>query len=165
MEIVLSTLSLVRYDNEYSDLKEEFENGSSKSPYIDSIGVRLANSSSRKDVFQSAFVVLDDGVAVGYVFISSMIKDEVFLEYAVLREFRGMGIATRIVDEVSEYLFSSLNIKTVKLDIAPSNEASIRTARKCGFFEDEDDFEERNFSGKIKFVKESYCYLCRRGKK
>ena len=117
-----------------------------------------------KSIFQSAFVILDEDTPVGYLFISSMVNDEVFLEYAILKEFRGMGYASDVVNEVSYYLFQNYNIRSIKLDIDPSNKNSILVANSCGFMLDEEDFESRNFIGKMHFIKESDCYVSRRRK-
>ena len=164
MIIELETLRLVRYSSqEYRTLKEELENGGSSSEYIHQIGERLELSKDNdRSVFQSAFVVLDGNIPIGYLFISSMMRDEVFLEYAVLKEFRGMGYASDMVMEVSNYLFQNYNIRSIRLDIDPSNEKSILVANSCGFVLDEELFESRNFVGKMQFIKESDCYVSKR---
>ena len=166
MIIELETLKLIRYsEDEHIFLKEEFENGESSSRYIHQIGDRLELSKDNdKTVFQSAFVILDGDTPVGYLFISSMINDEVFLEYAILKEFRRMGYASDVVREVSDYLFQNCNIRSIKLDIDPSNKNSILVANSCGFTPDEEEFESRNFIGKMKFIKESDCYISKRRK-
>lgn len=164
MNIKLETLNLVRYsDDEHNYLKEKFEHGDSSSEFIHQIGERLENSKNNsKSLFHSAFVIKDDKTPVGYLFISSIINDEVFLEYAILKEFRGMGYASDIVNEVSDFLFENYNIKSIKLDIAPNNKNSIYVANACGFILDDEEFESRNFMGKMKFIKESTCYMSKR---
>lgn len=166
MIIKLETLQLVRYsEQDHRTLKEEFENGSSSSKYIQDIGNRLELSKDNDNsIYQSAFVVVDGDESVGYLFISSMVRDEVFLEYAVLKTFRGMGYASSIVSEVSNYLFQNHNIRSIKLDIDPSNKNSVLVAESCGFILDEEEFESRNFIGKMHFIKESDCYVSKRRK-
>lgn len=166
MNIELETLQLVRYSEQnHKNLKDDFENGKSFSKYIHQIGERLEYSSNdNKNIFNTAFVVLDEEVAIGYLFISSMINDEVFLEYAVLKEFRGMGYGSSIVNDVSDYLFQNFNIRSVRLDIDPSNKNSLLVANSCGFILDEENFENRNFIGKMQFVKENYNYISKRRK-
>ena len=93
-----------------------------------------------------------------------MINDEVFLEYAVLKEYRGMGYASDLVREVSSYLFENYNIKSIRLDIDPSNKNSILVANSCGFNLDEEDYESKNYVGKMQFVKDSDCYISKRKK-
>lgn len=164
MNIKLETLSLVRYlEQEHIVLKESLETGNSSSKYIHQVGERLELSkNNNKTVFQSAFVILDRNIPVGYLFISSMMRDEVFLEYAILQEFRRMGYASRVVNEVSNYLFENYNIRSIRLDIDPSNKNSILVADSCGFILDEEEFESRNFIGKMQFIKESDCYISKR---
>lgn len=164
MDIQLDTLRLTRYsENEHYFLKEEFEKGESASKYIHQIGDRLEMSKDvNKRIYQTAFVVVDDDTPVGYLYISSMVNDEVFLEYAILKEFRGKGYASDVVYEVSDYLFQNCNIKCIKLDIDPSNEHSILVANSCGFIADEEEFVSRNLIGKIRFVLESDCYVSKR---
>lgn len=117
MEIKLETLSLTRYDEQqHKTLKEDFEKGSSTSEYIHQIGNRLENSSdNHKMLYQSAFVVSSEKEPIGYLFISSMIHDEVFLEYAILNNYRNRGYTKRLVNETSDYLFENCNIKSVRL--------------------------------------------------
>ena len=161
--IKLETLILTRYDEKYSKIKEEFENGISSSKYIHQIKERLETSKdNNKTIFNSAFIILDEDIPVGYLFISSNINDEVFLECSILKEFRGMGYGSRITNEISDYLFQEHNIRSIKLDIDPSNKKSIMAANSCGFFLDEEDYELRNYTGKMKFIKESNCYINKR---
>lgn len=164
MEIKLETIKLVRYsEDKHNLLRGKLENGDSSSKYIYQIGDRLDRSKDNdKSLFQSAFIIEDDETPVGYLFISSMINDEVFLEYAILKEFRGMGYASDVVNEVSDYLFHNYNIRSIKLDIDPSNKNSIYVADACGFILDDEEFESRNFIGKMKFIKESDCYVSKR---
>ena len=164
MEIKLETLKLVRYsEDRHNLLKNELEYGNSSSKYIHQIAERLDGSKDNdKSLFQTAFIIEDDETPIGYLFISSMINDEVFLEYAILKEFRGMGYASDTINEVSDYLFHNYNIRSIKLDIDPSNKNSIYVANACGFILDDEEFESRNFIGKMKFIKESNCYTSRR---
>lgn len=160
--IELQTLSLTKYDEKYSKIKDEFENGVSSSKYIHQIKERLEKSKEDNTLFNSAFIVLDEKNPVGYLFISSMINDEVFIEYSVLKEQRQKGYGKRIVNEISDYLFENNNIKSIILDIDPSNKNSMLLASSCGFFFDEEDYEERNYVGKMRFIKESNCYINKR---
>ena len=165
MNIELESLKLVRFSDEYIDLKEEFEKGKSYSDYIHDIGNRLEKSRRNSNsLFDSAFVVLDGCEDVGYLYISNTKDDEVFLEYSILEEFRGMGYASDLISEVSDYLFEEHNIRSIRLDIDPSNKNSMNVACACGYVEDEEEYATRNYNGRIQFVKDSYCYSSRRGK-
>jgi len=95
----------------------------------------------------------------------SIPTQKVFLEYAILKEFRGMGYASNLINEVSNYLFEEYNIRSIRLDIDPSNKKSILAANSCGFFLDEEEYESRNYMGKMQFVRESDCYINKRKKR
>lgn len=166
MNITLDTLNLVRYNEEkHKLLLEDFEKGESTSSFIHQIGQRLESSKTNfKTLFQSAFVIEDKEVPIGYLYVSPMQKDEVFIEYAVLKKYRGKGYGRKIIEEVSDYLFSVHNIENVKLDISPSNKNSMFIAEICGFEMDEEEFESRNFTGKMVFFKQSDCYIPKRRK-
>lgn len=164
MNIELDSLVLTRYSEEkHKRLKENFESGESHSDFIYQIGSRLENSkNNNRSIYQSAFVVEDLGVPVGYLFISNRIRDEVFLEYAVLKEYRGMGYGSDIVRQTTDYLFQNHNIKDIRLDIDPSNKNSINTAEACGYTLDEDEFSSRNYTGRMQFVQDSTYYVSKR---
>lgn len=162
MNIDLETLTLVRYSEEFEDVKEKLDKGESSSNFIHQVGERLEMTRDNNSVFQSAYVVLDYDMPVGYLFISSLVKDEVFLEYAVLKEHRGKGYASDIVDETTRYLFENHNMRSIRLDIDPINKNSILVAKSCGFMVDEDEYEARNFLGKMLFIKENEYYISKR---
>ena len=165
LNIKLTTLELVRYNDNYKMLLDDF-NGESSSKFISQIEQRLENNmNNNKNFFQSAFVVLDSSMPVGYVFISNNKKDEVFLEYSVLKKIRGKGYGRKIINELSEFLFFNYNIKSVKLDIDPSNKNSIYVAECCGFVLDEEEYEDRNYIGNMVFIKENEYYISKRKSK
>ena len=164
MDIQLKSLFLTRYDEEkHKSLKDEFETGLSHSEHIHQISERLENAKDNdRSIYQSAFVVEDLGTPVGYLFISSMVRDEVFLEYAVLKEERGKGYGSDIVRETTDYLFQNHNIRSIRLDIDPSNKNSINAAEAAGYSVDEEEFASRNFTGRMQFVKDSEYYVSKR---
>ena len=166
MNIRLETLDLVRYDVEkHGFLKDELENGESASRFIHQIAQRLENSIyAGENIFQSAFVVLDREMPIGYVYISSNKNDEVFLECSLLKNCRGMGYGKRLLNEVSNYLFENYNIRCIKGDVDPSNKNSQMMLESCGYEFDEEDYEERNFTGNMVFFKESEYYVSKRKK-
>ena len=163
-KIDLETLSLCRYDESlFCEVKEELINGISASNFIHSIKEILENSNNNPSFnFQSAYIVVKENNPIGYIYISGSKNDEVYLEYLVLNNFRTQGYGTLLINEVCDYLYEIHNIKSVKLDISPSNKNSIKLAEKCGFIFDEEDYENRNYSGNMTFIKESYCYISKR---
>ena len=166
MKIELETLNLIRYNyDKHNLIKEELSFGNSNSKYVQKISERLELSSNNdKSIYQSAFVVEDKGISIGYLYISNVSDDEVFLECSILKDFRKKGYGSKILKEVSEYLFQKENIRNIRLDIEPSNIASISTAKACGFDFDQEEYENRNFIGKMQFIKESDCYISKRKK-
>ena len=104
-------------------------------------------------------MVEDLGTPIGYLYISSLIRDEVFLEYAVLKEYRGKGYGSTIIRETSDYLFENHNIRSIRLDIDPSNKNSINAAEACGYTVDEEEFASRNYTGRMQFVKDNEYYM------
>lgn len=165
MNIKLETLNLTRYNEKYEKLRNELENGSSSSKFIHQIAQRLDTSIySKENVFQSAFVVLDDEVPIGYLYISSNKNDEVFLEYSLLKDFRGKGYGKRLLNEISDYLFINHNIRSIRADVDPSNKNSMMLLESCGYLFDEEEYENRNFIGRMQFYKESDCYVSKRRK-
>ena len=166
MIIKLEKFDLVRYnDDKHKYLKEEFKNGNSFSEYIHQIPERLESSKyNDNNIYQSAFVVQYNEMPMGYLYISNKINDEVFLEYSVLKEYRKMGYGSELLNEITNYLFENCNIKNIRLDIDPSNKNSILLASACGFYLDEEEYEARNFIGKMQFIKESDLYISKRKK-
>lgn len=164
MNIELETLSLIKYNKDkYKEVQDELDKGESSSKYIHQIKERL-ELSNYNNIYQNAYIVLDKDTPVGYLYISSMINDEVYLEYSILKRYRNMGYASDLLYEISNYLFENCNIKNIKLDIDPSNKGSILVANSNGYILDEEDYEKRNYLGKMKFIKESDCYISKRRK-
>lgn len=166
MIIKLETLDLTRYnDKQHKFLKIELESGKSSSRFIHQISERLDSSSyCNENIFQSAFVVLDKDIPIGYLYISSNEHDEVFLECSLLKQFRNMGYGKRLLNEVGDYLFINHNIRCIKGDVDPSNKNSQMMLESCGYLFDEEDYEKRNYTGNMVFFKESDCYVSKRRK-
>ena len=91
-----------------------------------------------------------------------MVNDEVFLEYSILKEYRGKGYGSNIIREITDYLFEKHNIRSIRLDIDPSNRNSINVAQACGYAVDEDEFESHNYIGRMQFVRENAFYVSKR---
>ena len=141
MQINLEQLCLETFDKKNDKhlwLFYQFKENS-KSNFISMIDSRLElNHKSKSFPFNTAFVVsLPSGELLGYLFISNIHQDEVYLEYSLLEEQRGKKYGTLLLRVVTDYLFLNYNIKDIALDIDVSNEASMKTAMSCGYYEDE----------------------------
>ena len=123
----------------------------------------MLNGKYKKDIpFDVGFVVSLYDEVIGYVFISKRVRDEIFLEYSLMKRFRGMGYGKKLLGEVSNYLMSNYNISGIVLDISPSNIASIKTATNVGYVEDVDDYLERHLNGRILYRKDNIYYIDKR---
>lgn len=125
-------------NSEHQALIKQFT-GDSCSNFISMIDSRLKLNNKQKTFpFDTAFIVyLDTGEMLGYVFISSIRNDEVYLEYSVLKDKRGCGYGKLVLGLVTNYLFVNYNVKDIALDIDVSNDASMKTALSCGYYEDD----------------------------
>lgn len=166
MHIDLKTITLTRYDQtRHKELMEELDHKDSKSRFIHNIKDRLVASSYQQDFsFASAYVIEENNIPVGYTYLSPRNKDSVFIEISLLKQARGRGLGSRTLTEVSDYLFTKYNIKEVRADVDPSNEKSMNMLIGCGFSPDEEEYAQRGYTGKIEFVKDSYCYQSKRRK-
>lgn len=167
MTIELNNIKLSLYDNNNSghiNLLMDLE-GESKSEYIHDIRARLIEGNLKKDFpFGVGFVVSFYDKVVGYVFISKRIKDEIFLEYSLSSKYRGKGYGKILLDEVSFYLMDNYNIKSISLDIDPSNLPSISTALSVGYVVDDEEYINRGMEGKILYRMDNYNYINKRKK-
>lgn len=84
----------------------------------------------------STFYILrkSDGAIVGGCGFKDAPRDgRVEIGYAVAPSCRNQGIATKAVRELTRLAFASAEVHEVLAEIAPDNEASMRTVRKLNF--------------------------------
>lgn len=166
MTINLETLILTRYDEaKHKELFESFKNGDSFSKFIHEVCKRLeASKNNFNNIFQSSFVVECNNIPIGYLYVSSNEKDEVFLEYSILKQYRNQGFGKMLLNQASDFLFQNYNIRCIRADVDPSNKNSMLLLESCGYIFDEEEYEKRNFIGNMQFFKESDCYYLKRRK-
>ena len=162
--IRLEKLILDTYNDEYKYIEDEFEKGSSKSKFISDISKRLRLSCNIDSFFGKAYIVLHNIEPIGYLYISGIVNDDVYIEYSILNSKRNLGYGTLLVKEITDYIFLNYNIRQIKLDISLNNQPSINIARKNGFDLNEVDFENRGYSNKLIFEKDNLFYENRRKK-
>lgn len=140
MQIDLGDFSLDTFDQSipgHKDLLTNFKDGS-HSKFISMIDNRLELLNKQKSFpFDTAFVITSNSELFGYIFISSVRNDEVYLELSLLKEKRGKGYGKLILGLVTDYLFEHYNIRNLALDIDISNNASMNTAIAEGYYADE----------------------------
>ncbi len=82
------------------------------------------------------FVIEVDGQIVGQLNVSNMLYGSVSsatLGYWIAPEVAGRGVTPTAVALVTDYLFSSVGLHRVEIDIRPENQASLRVVEKLGF--------------------------------
>lgn len=167
MNIKLENIELCVYDinnSKHDDLLNRLE-GDSKSPYIHDTKDRIKNFNIKKNFpFDVGFFVRINNELVGYIYISKNISDEVFLESSLFNEYKGKKYGKLILDEVSNYLINEYNLKSLVLDIDPSNNSAIRTAISVGYEIDEEEYIKRGMTGKILYRLDNYNYINKRRK-
>ncbi|WP_394615794.1 GNAT family N-acetyltransferase [Lentzea sp. JNUCC 0626] len=89
----------------------------------------------RDDDIGYAFAVLDSGVPVGNVAVSSVERRHLtgWISYWTLEAARGKGIATQACRAVSEFAFTELELFRLELAHRLDNPASCRVATGAGF--------------------------------
>ena len=55
------------------------------------------------------------------------------LGYLIREEYQGQGIATEVCEAILRYAKKELDLTEVELSVVPTNEASIKVAKKLGF--------------------------------
>lgn len=168
MNLKLNNIVLSSYDKDNDRHRKvllEFL-GESKSNYIHDIDRRLKNNYNKKEnnIFDRGYLVSLNNNIVGYIFISKIIRDEIFLEYSIIKSYREKKIGKLLLSDVTNYLLDNYNIKSIVLDIEPSNVPSIMTAVSCGYMLDDEEYVQRNMNGKILYRMDNFNYINKRKK-
>lgn len=128
--------------------------------YIHQLEERLRDSKkSEKLLFSNAYLAQFNDNIFGYIYISSMKKNSIYLEYMILEQFRGKGFGSRLLEETTDFIFHQFeNIKEIHLDISRDNQKSIRTAESCGYYFDSDTYVFNQRPDRLDFVKDNPYY-------
>jgi RimJ/RimL family protein N-acetyltransferase len=156
-----NALALITFDkNKHIEIHNELISGESKSDYIKDVSKRLLlGNGISKFSFNHSYLVEISNQIVGYVFLSGMIKNQIYLEYSVLKEYRKKGLGKYILETVTNYVFENFNnIKQINLDIDPSNEASMKTALSSGYDID-DDYDKNTINSSKTFICDNRYYI------
>lgn len=97
-----------------------------------------------------AYIVADQRKLVGIIRLAFLDMDGTLnLHYAVHPSYRNQHYGTKILQEVSQYIFQQLpNVKKIELYIKEINTGSIKCAENANYIY-EKDFSSRNDEGKI----------------
>jgi ribosomal-protein-alanine N-acetyltransferase len=82
------------------------------------------------------FVIEVDGEVVGQLNVANILFGSVssaVIGYWISPQVAGRGVATTAVALAADYLFTTVNIHRVEIDIRPENLASLRVVEKLGF--------------------------------
>lgn len=132
----------------------------SQGSYIHQLEERLRDSRKGDGLlFSNAYLALFQGTIFGYLYVSSMRKNSVYLEYMVLEQFRGQHLGSKLLDETTNFLFENFdNLKEIHLDISRDNQKSINTAESCGYYFDSDTYDFNQRPDRLDYVKDNPYY-------
>lgn len=134
--------------------------GNSKSNMIHQVDERLLLSKEVDElVFDNAYLINYNGDIVGYAYVSNNSKGYYYYEQLLLKDFRKKGLGSYILEALNDYIFMNNDrVKECRLSIDRSNLPSILSARKSGFFENDEDYS----SEKVDFLKDNPYYINRK---
>lgn len=140
MKIKLKTLSLTTYDMDKRKqyrFVDEMKNDPLVKEFVSGIiDHYLINDKDDSEVLIGAsYLVAEDKKLVGYVRFNELDMSGVLtLHYAVHPDLRRQGYGTKILVEVSDYAFKSIEkVNMVRLYIRNYNKGSIKCAENAGF--------------------------------
>ena len=152
----IKEFELIFYNEEYKEIKDEFVSGKSSSRFINNIDSRL-NIRDDGNFFNHGYLVKLNNDIVGYLYVSGITNNNIYLEYSVRSDYRNQKIARRLLDSVTNYICENYNINEIKLNIYKDNRASQKVAEECGYYlEDE---EEYLYKGDSDFVLNNPYYI------
>lgn len=152
----LKTMELIIYNNDYKEEKDEITKGKSKSKFISQIENRL-EIKENNDIFNHGYLVKLNNNIIGYIYISAIKKDNIYLEYLIKDEYRNKGYATILINEITNYIFESYNIEEIRLNISKDNIKSQKVALNNGYILEDD--EEYLYNEKADFVINNPYYI------
>jgi len=114
--------------------------------FVKEMHERLHHPMKKNDYFQleCAYLVSNETDLIGYLYVSGLERNIIYLEYLIVEEYRRKGYASRLIDRVSHYLFTNFPVEKITLDIDMSNYPSMKTAEKAGFYYDEEEYSQGN---------------------
>lgn len=146
MKIKLKTLSIITYDMSkrknirfVTELKED---QLMRKFVSDTIEKRLISSSSDDNIkIGSSYIVNEDKNPIGYIRFNELEENTLTLHYGVHPNNRKKGYGSKILLEVSNYVFQNMSdVSKIRLCIRSYNIGSRKCALNAGFIEHEDIF-------------------------
>ncbi|MEG0995008.1 MAG: GNAT family N-acetyltransferase [Bacilli bacterium] len=156
--IKLDNINLVNYNpHTQLDVYKELVKTAHLDNFIKEINDRLNRlNSSDKFKFEQAYLVELGKAIVGYLYVTGITNDTVYVEYLILKDYRKKGYAKLLLKEITTYLFANYNLKSINLDIDVSNVGSINTACAAGYISEELE------NNKLGFIIDNLDYINKR---
>lgn len=124
----MSEITIVKTEQSHLDEICKIENMCFSSPWSkNSFQFGLDNPNT-----QSYYSAIIDNKIVGYICIFHLFEEGELLNIAVNPEFRGMGIAQKLMDKMFETL-KTKNVSRITLEVRESNTPAISLYTKNGF--------------------------------
>lgn len=162
------SFELVVFDQENQNHRSFLETLSlgNEEGFVKQIPERLHRSSYQNNsFFERAYLVSFHDELIGYLYLGGLKRDSVYLEYLIVPSKRKKGYASKLLEEISDYLFSTYPVEKVLLDIDQGNYPSMKTAMAAGFTYDTDEYVQGlNGVGRICFEKFNLNYENKRKK-
>lgn len=161
------SFQLLTFDQEnpqHRSFVEELIKGN-EMKFVKQIKERLQRSSYQDSFLERAYLVASSKDLIGYLYLSGIKRNSIYLEYLIAPSKRRQGYASRLLEEVSDYLFSNYPLEKILLDIDQGNYPSMKTALAAGFSYDTDEYVQGlDGTNRISFEKVNLNYVNKRKK-
>ena len=142
MKIKLRTLSIMTCDfnkkKHYRFIKDMKEDQLIRKFVPNEIEKELSLSKEDRQIeIGSSYIVVEDKKLIGYIRFKELNESGILtLNYGVHPDLRRKGYGTKILKEVSDYTFKSIdNVDEIKLYIRSINKGSIKCALNANFYQ------------------------------
>jgi len=112
---------------------------------------------SKDDVYGSPYAIYHYDNPVGFMEISKIFEEfrQVYISYAILRDYRRLGYASKTLKQISQLILSDRinDINLISLIISCTNESSKAVASRAGFIDDGLSPKEHEAQGYVSYQK------------
>lgn len=147
----IGSLNYLPYNNKdvthqmfLNDLMNEVENDGELGDRLGDISYMFDHSYQELDSFSlnnpNAYLVRDIDDIIGFVYMYLNNLNELLLYMGIKDIYRKKGYASRIIQELTDYILDNFNINGVKVQVESDNIGSLRAIQKAGFIPLEKDF-------------------------
>lgn len=111
--------------------------------------IHTLDRKNNSDPFNIPYIILLNNKMIGYMYLLQNKNDEVLLEYAILQNQNKKKYHEILLREVTDYLSNFEDIKRFNINVDLSNLKKLRTTLECGYDSDYEDYENKNYPGKM----------------